>query len=106
GHTIAVQNSSYAIVSDGHFEQFNARRQDDSKSGNHSGNKPPRIDANDDESMLPPMLPPADKTLKTNKNAGFGTGAIGFTEEPTFPKQTAEMPLCVSICIRRVAMSG
>jgi len=25
GHDIAVQNSNYAIVSDGHFEQFNSR---------------------------------------------------------------------------------
>jgi hypothetical protein len=75
GHSVTVQNSNYAIVSDGHFEQFNARTPDGSKSGNTGGNKRPRIDANDDETMLPPMLPLDGKTLKTNEkpreNAGF-----------------------------------
>ncbi|HIK92432.1 MAG TPA: hypothetical protein EYG03_10675 [Planctomycetes bacterium] len=83
GHTIAVQNSSYAIVSDGHFEQFNARTPDGSKSGNTGGNKRPRIDANDDESVLPPMLPPDGKTLKTNKNTGFAESTAWFGTDST-----------------------
>jgi integrase len=76
GHTIAVQNSSYAIVSDGHFEQFNARTPSGSKSGNAGGNKPPRIDANDNESMSPPKLPIRTKTLISKEN----TGRVGGTE--------------------------
>ena len=70
GHSVTVQNSSYAIVSDGHFEQFNARTPDGSKSGNTGGNKRPRIDANRDESMLPPKLSRVDKTQETNENTG------------------------------------
>ena len=71
GHRIEVQNNAYAIVSDGHFEKFNARTPSGSKSGNTGGNKPPRIDANRDESMLPPKSSPRAKTLKTNENTGF-----------------------------------
>ncbi|MDG2131469.1 MAG: tyrosine-type recombinase/integrase [Fuerstiella sp.] len=84
GHTLEVQNSSYAIVSDGHFEQFNARTPSGSKSGNTGGNKPPRIDANDTESMLPPMLPPIDKTQETNENTRSGRGAVDFAGKPGF----------------------
>ncbi|MCP4510893.1 MAG: hypothetical protein GY826_31365 [Fuerstiella sp.] len=75
GHSVTVQNSSYAIVSDGHFEQFNARTPDGSKSGNTGGNKRPRIGANRGESMLPPKMLRVDKTLKTNENAGFAVHA-------------------------------
>ena len=71
GHSVAVQNSSYAIVSDGHFDQFNQRALQPEKSGNHSGNQPTRIAANGDENTLPPMLPPEAKRLETSKNTGF-----------------------------------
>jgi integrase len=74
GHDISVQNSSYAIVSDGHFEQFNARTPSGSQSGNTGGNKPPRIDAKGGESMLPPKSSPRVKTLKTNENTSKQTG--------------------------------
>ena len=70
GHDIEVQNSSYAIVSDGHFEQFNQRTQTPSKSGNHSGNKQPRTDANSRKMELPPMLPPKQKSTKPLKKHG------------------------------------
>ncbi len=75
GHSLAVQNSSYAIVSDGHFETFNARPQVTHESGNHSGNKQPRIDANDHESelspVLSPVLSPGEKTLGPMKTQSF-----------------------------------
>ncbi len=71
GHDVKVQNSSYAIVSDGHFERFNARTPGSSKSGNTGGNKPPRIDANGDETELPPMFLRDGRTPKANENTGF-----------------------------------
>ncbi len=71
GHSVTVQNNAYAIVSDGHFEQFNARTPGSSKSGNTGGNKPPRIDANGDETELPPMFLRDGRTPKANENTGF-----------------------------------
>jgi site-specific recombinase XerD len=82
GHSVKVQNASYAIMSDGHFDQFNARRQDDPKSGNTGGNKPPRIDANDNESMLPPKSSPRAKTLLSNENTGFEKAGLGSCVNP------------------------
>ena len=69
GHDIEVQTKSYAIISDGHFEQFNARTQDGSKSGIPGGTEPVRIDENSDETEAPPRIPPIDKTQETNKKA-------------------------------------
>ncbi len=86
GHSIAVQNSSYAIVSNGHFDQFNARCSDAKKSGNHSGNKPSRIDTNDHESELPLKLSPSNKTLKPNENTGFQTPKDHFTKKSVGPR--------------------
>lgn len=70
GHDIAVQNSNYAIVSDGHFDQFNQRVLQPEKSGNHSGNKQPRIAANPQKvaTMVATVRP--HKTLETNEKAG------------------------------------
>ncbi|MCP4172073.1 MAG: hypothetical protein GY758_15010 [Fuerstiella sp.] len=83
GHSVTVQNNAYAIVSDGHFEQFNSRRVD---SDNNTDNKPPRIDANDDESMLPPNSSPHDKTLKTSKNTGFQRSDRYFMKKSVGPR--------------------
>ncbi|MDG2285789.1 MAG: hypothetical protein P8N43_09695 [Alphaproteobacteria bacterium] len=86
GHSVTVQNNAYAIVSDGHFEQFNARTLSGSKSGNTGGNKLPRIDANDDESMLPPNSSPHDKTLETSKNTGFQRSDRHFMKKSVGPR--------------------
>ncbi|MEO2025778.1 MAG: hypothetical protein ABGZ23_07835 [Fuerstiella sp.] len=84
GHSVTVQNNAYAIVSDGHFEQFNARTPGSSKSGNTGGNKPPRIDANDDESVLPPKKSRRVKTLITNKNTGLEKSALESRRDSVF----------------------
>ena len=69
GHDIEVQTSSYAIVSDGHFEQFNARPQVASKSGTPGGTEPLRTEENASELSVPPKSTPDDKTRFTNKKA-------------------------------------
>ena len=81
GHTIAVQNSNYAIVGDRHFEQFNARVRDRSKSGNHSGIKPTRIDANDDESSPNRNCHEAEKRSTPIKKARSNDRAICSVRE-------------------------
>ena len=42
GHSVKVQRSSYAQITEGHFDAFNSRPTPGSKSGNTGGNKDPR----------------------------------------------------------------
>ncbi|MCP4788035.1 MAG: hypothetical protein GY903_19990 [Fuerstiella sp.] len=86
GHSLAIQNSSYAIVSDSHFDQFNARPQATQKSGTPGGTEPMRTDANTDESELPPKLSLSEKTLKTNENTGFQRPKGHFIKKSVGPR--------------------
>ncbi|MEO2025205.1 MAG: tyrosine-type recombinase/integrase [Fuerstiella sp.] len=106
GHSVTVQNSSYAIVSDGHFDQFNARRQDDLKSGDTGGNKPPRIDANDDETSASPKMSRRVKMRITNNNTGLGKSDLDSCREPVFSKDRVSVSYfsrseCIE-CVRRM----
>ncbi len=65
GHDIAVQNSNYAIVSDGHFEQFNGREICHQK----KASEPAQSDSNRREHAVCSVGGSSAKTLKTNKKA-------------------------------------
>jgi integrase len=90
GHSVIVQNNAYAIVSDGHFERFNARKKATPKSGNTGGNtggnKPIRIDANRDETESLPILTRDGKTLKPNVSTGFQRPKDHFMKKSVGPR--------------------
>jgi len=71
GHSVTVQNNAYAIVSDGHFDQFNSRGNTTPKSGNHGGNKAARIDAKPQKVATVVATEKPHKTLKPSENTGF-----------------------------------
>lgn len=86
GHSVVVQNASYAIVSDGHFDQFNAKQVATPKSGNHSGNRDARIDPQRPEvaTMVATDLPA--KTQQTPENTGFTESDGYFMKKSVGPR--------------------
>ncbi|MGB4711134.1 MAG: hypothetical protein WBH28_21860, partial [Fuerstiella sp.] len=86
GHSVTVQNNAYAIVSDGHFEQFNARKVT-LKSGNTGGNKGTRIDANEPKVATQVATSKPAKTLKPSENTGFQTSDCHFIKKSVGPRK-------------------
>lgn len=76
GHSVEVQKSEYAIVSEGHFEQFNAKtpRQ---KSGAKNGAAHVRTDEKRQENSAPESAPLLQKDSRTRKKPlRIGSGLV------------------------------
>ena len=76
GHDIAVQNSNYAIVSDGHFEQFNNREICHPKKATKKATEPAQTATKRRATTVSTVCLSPAKTQETNKKAreiaGFG----------------------------------
>lgn len=86
GHSVVVQNASYAIVSDGHFEQFNGRKVATAKSGNHGGNKASRTDANPQKVATGVATDRPEKTQQTPEKTGFSEQDPYFIKKSVGPR--------------------
>jgi len=86
GHSVTVQNNAYAIVSDGHFEQFNAREKATPKSGNTGGNKRTRSGAKTPKVATGVATSKPQKTLEPNENTGFQASDGYFMKKSVGPR--------------------
>ena len=87
GHSLAVQNNAYAIVSDGHFEAFNSRGKDASRNDNNSDNKGTRTGTNRQKMTTPVTTAKPAKTLKPSENTGFQTSDCHFIKKSVGPRK-------------------
>ena len=87
GHSLAVQNNAYAIVSDGHFEAFNSRGKDASRNDNNSDNKGTRTGTNRQKMTTPVTTAKPQKTLKPSENTGFQTSDCHFIKKSVGPRK-------------------